>query len=174
MLGAGCAPLAGNRWGAIHIPRVGNEVVVEFLEGDLDRPTGHGQCLQRGQHAALCAAGAQDPKWDPRPAAARRALKPNFNEIRFEDNKGHEELHVQAERNMSTLVKHDQSLTVQADRKVTVHGNESISVTKNEAQTYSADRKMTVEGTNTDAIFGATTGRTTGAEQLKSRTATPW
>jgi type VI secretion system secreted protein VgrG len=159
-------PWAGNRWGAIHIPRVGNEVVVEFLEGDLDRPLVTGS-VYNADNMPPYALPEHKTQSGIKTRSSKKGTEANFNEIRFEDKKGHEELHVQAERNMSTLVKHDQSLTVQADRKVTVHGNESISVTKNEAQTYGADRKMTVEGTNTDAIFGAHDGTYYGGRTVE-------
>jgi type VI secretion system secreted protein VgrG len=82
----------------------------------------------------------------------------NFNEIRFEDLKGKEELHLQAEKDMSTLVKNNQSTSVGADRSVSVGGNQSTTVTKNETQTYKANRKMDVTGTNDDTITGAHTG----------------
>jgi type VI secretion system secreted protein VgrG len=90
----------------------------------------------------------------------------NFNEIRFEDLKGKEELHLQAEKDMSTLVKHDQSTTVHVDRSVsvgrnhtvTVSGTQTTTVTKKETQTYNAEREMKVALTNLDEITGAHTG----------------
>ena len=158
-------PWAGNRWGAIHLPRVGNEVVVEFLEGDPDRPLVTGS-VYNADNMPPYTLPEHKTQSGIKTHSSKGGTEANFNEIRFEDKKGHEELHIQAERNMSTLVKHDQSLTVQADRKVTVHGNETIEVTgtrdtkinNNETQTFNFDRKMTVEGTNTDDIKGAHTG----------------
>jgi type VI secretion system secreted protein VgrG len=90
----------------------------------------------------------------------------NFNEIRFEDLKGKEELHMQAERDMSTHVKRNQSTSVDGDRSVSVGGNHSVSVTgtqsttvtKDETQTYKANRTMTVTGTNKDEVTHAHTG----------------
>ncbi len=150
-------PWAGNRWGAIHIPRVGNEVVVEFLEGDPDRPLVTGS-VYNADNMPPYALPEHKTQSGIKTRSSKKGTEANFNEIRFDDNKGHEELHIQAERNMSTLVKHDQSLTVQADRKVTVHGNETIKVTKTEKQEFNADRTMTVGGANTDTIKGAHTG----------------
>jgi len=156
---------AGNRWGAIHIPRVGSEVVVEFLEGDPDRPLVTGS-VYNADNMPPYTLPENKTQSGIKTRSSQGATEANFNELRFEDKKGHEELHIQAERNMSTLVKHDQSLTVQADRKVTVHGHETIEVTgtrkstigENEEQTFNADCKMTVVGTNTDVIKGAHTG----------------
>jgi type VI secretion system secreted protein VgrG len=150
-------PWAGNRWGAIHIPRVGNEVVVEFLEGDPDRPLVTGS-VYNADNMPPYALPEHKTQSGIKTRSSKNGTEANFNEIRFDDDKGHEELHIQAERNMSTLVKHDQSLTVQADRKVTVHGNETVTVTKTETQSYKADRKMTVEGANSDEVSGAHKG----------------
>jgi len=156
---------AGSKWGAIHIPRVGQEVVVNFLEGDPDRPLIIGSVYN----------GDNMPPYDLPTNKTQSGLKSrsskggnsnNFNEVRFEDLKGKEELHIQAEKDMSTLVKNNQSTSVGADRSVSVGGNHSVSVTgkqdttvtKDETQTYKANRKMTVALTNTDEITGAHTG----------------
>jgi type VI secretion system secreted protein VgrG len=146
---------AGAKWGAMYIPRIGHEVVVDFLEGDPDRPIITGSVYN----------GVNMPPYlDPNAAtetATQSGIKShstpgggpnNYNEIKFEDKKGKEELHIQAERDQSTHVKHNQSISVDGDRSVSVGGNESISVTKKETQTYQSDRKMTVTGTNTDEI----------------------
>ena len=158
-------PWAGNRWGAIHVPRVGNEVVVEFLEGDPDRPLVTGS-VYNADNMPPYTLPEHKTQSGIKTRSSKGGTEANFNEIRFEDKKGHEELHVQAERNMSTLVKHAQSLTVQADRKVTVHGNETVTVdgtresiiTQDETQFFKANRKMAVQGASTAAIFGAHDG----------------
>ena len=158
-------PWAGNRWGAIHIPRMGNEVVVEFLEGDPDRPLVTGS-VYNADNMPPYALPEHKTQSGIKTRSSKKGTEANFNEIRFEDNKGHEELHIQAERNMSTLVKHDQSLRVNGDRHVTVDGNETTTVegtresiiTKDETQYFKADRKMAVEGASTDAIFGTYDG----------------
>jgi len=141
---------AGNRWGAIHIPRVGQEVVVEFLEGDPDRPLVTGSVYNADnmppyslpEHKTQCGIKTHSSKG---------GTEANFNEIRFEDKKGHEELHIQAEKNMSTLVKHDQTSEV--------HGNRSVTVKGNETQTFKGDRKISVEGA--DALSVERSDKTT-------------
>jgi type VI secretion system secreted protein VgrG len=150
-------PWAGNRWGSIHIPRVGNEVVVEFLEGDPDRPLVTGS-VYNADNMPPYTLPENKTQSGIKTRSSKGGTQTNFNEIRLEDKKGQEGLHIQAERNMSTLVKHDQSLTVQGDRGATVNGNETITVTKSETQNYNADRTMTVKGANSDTIKGAHSG----------------
>jgi type VI secretion system secreted protein VgrG len=147
-------PWAGNRWGAIHVPRVGNEVVVEFLEGDPDRPLVTGS-VYNADNMPPYTLPENKTQSGIKTRSSKGGTEANFNEIRFEDKKGHEELHIQAERNMSTLVKHDQSLTVHGDRSVTVNGTRKSIIAKKEAQTFQAERDVKVAGTNTEEITGA-------------------
>ena len=154
-------PWAGNRWGAISIPRVGNEVVVGFLEGDPDRPLVTGGVYD-GENMPPYDLPEHQTQSGIKTRSSKGGTAANFNEIRFEDKKDQEELHIQAERNMSTLVKHDQTLNVQGHRSVEVAGNEIITVkgsrsqtiSLNETQHFMAMRKMMVGCTNTDEIVG--------------------
>jgi type VI secretion system secreted protein VgrG len=165
---------AGNRWGAIHIPRVGNEVVVEFLEGDPDRPLVTGS-VYNADNMPPYPLPEHKTQSGIRTRSSKGGIEANFNEIRFEDKKGHEELHIQAERNMSSLVKHDQSVTVKGDRSVTVGGKQTIKVVgtrettidQSETQTFKADRVMRVEGASTDAIVGPHDGTYHGGRKTE-------
>ena len=148
---------AGTGFGAINIPRIGDEVIVDFLEGDPDRPIITGRVYNADNKVPY-----DLPKNKTQTGIKTRSTKggnpDNFNEIRFEDLKGKEELHIQAEKDMNTHVKHCQSTSVDGDRSVSVGGNQSTTVTHNETQTYKAKRKMDVTGTNDDTITGAHTG----------------
>jgi type VI secretion system secreted protein VgrG len=141
---------AGNRWGAIHIPRVGNEVVVEFLEGDPDRPLVTGS-VYNADNMPPYSLPEHKTQSGLKTRSSKGGTEANFNEIRFEDKKGHEALHIQAEKNMSTLVKHDQTREV--------HGNRSVTVKGNETQTFKCDRKISVEGA--DALSVERSDKTT-------------
>jgi type VI secretion system secreted protein VgrG len=156
---------AGSGWGAIHIPRIGQEVIVDFLDGDPDRPIITGRVYN----------GANMPPYTLPDNKTQSGIKShstpgggpaNFNEIRFEDAKGKEELHIQAEKDQTTLVKNNQTITVGVDRTVNVGGNESTSVTgtrsatvtKKETQTFEDARAMTVAQTDTVTVTGKHTG----------------
>ena len=154
-------PWAGTNWGAIHIPRVGHEVVVQFMDGDPDRPLVTGS-VYNASNMPPYELPANKTQSGIKSRSTKGGNPSNFNEIRFEDLKGKEEFHIQAEKDMSTLVKNNQSTSVGADRSVSVGGNHSVSVTgtqsttvtKDETQTYKAKRKMTVTGTNDEEITG--------------------
>jgi type VI secretion system secreted protein VgrG len=144
---------------------MGHEVVVQYLGGDPDRPIITGSVYNQDN----------PPPYPPDKTPTQSGIKTrstlgatpnNFNEIRFEDKKGEEELYFQAEKNQTTKVKHNQSISVGADRSVSVGGNESISVDKTrtthvkkkETQTFDDDRVMTVTKTNKDEVTDLHTG----------------
>ena len=146
-------PWAGNRWGAIHVPRVGNEVVVEFLEGDPDRPLVTGS-VYTADNMPPYTLPEHKTQSGIKTRSSKGGTEANFNEIRFEDKKGHEELHIQAERNMSTLVKHDQGLTVHGDRSVTVHGADTGTFHAGRSETIQNGDSLTVERSDKTTMVG--------------------
>jgi hypothetical protein len=81
----------------------------------------------------------------------------NFNEVRFEDKKGHEELHFQAEKDMSTLVKHDQTLHVGTDRIIVVGNDETNHVRNDRRLTVDLNDNVVIGGTHDKTVTGAVT-----------------
>ena len=148
---------AGNRWGAIHIPRVGQEVVVEFLEGDPDRPLVTGS-VYNADNMPPYELPAKKTQSGVKSRSTKRGNASNFNEIRFEDEKGREELHFQAERDMSTLVKNDQTATVE--------GNRTLTVTKDETSTIEGAREITVTKAVTETLKDKHTRKVLGEQHL--------
>jgi type VI secretion system secreted protein VgrG len=142
---------AGNRWGSMHIPRIGQEVVVEFLEGDPDRPLITGS-VYNSDNMPPYELPANKTQSGIKSRSTKGGNASNFNEIRFEDKKGEEELHMQAERDMSTLVKHDQSLTVDVNRSITVGADETTTVHGKRTTTVKKDDKKTVHGSETTTV----------------------
>ncbi len=120
-------PWAGNRWGVVFNPRIGNEVVVEFLDGDPDRPLVTGSVYNAENMPPYVLPGNQTQS-GIKTRSSKDATDQNFNEIRFEDMKGQEELHVQAERDQTTNVKRNQSISVGGDRSISVTGNQSVTI----------------------------------------------
>ena len=161
---------AGGKWGAMHIPRVGQEVIVNFLDGDPDRPIITGRVYH----------GKNLPPYDLPAEKTKSTIKSDstkdgggsYNEIRFEDLKGSEEIFTHAakdqnevvENDMSTEVKNNQLIKVENNRTITVAaGNEvltvksgmrDVAVKANEKHTNSADFKHTVAGGYTLKVNG--------------------
>ena len=136
---------AGSGWGAMHIPRIGQEVIVEFLEGDPDRPIITGRVYNADNMPPYDAARQQDPERDQ--VAQHQGRRPGqLQRDPVRRQKGREELHVQAERDQSTHVKRNQSISVDGDRSVSVGGNESISVTGHAQQHHHQERDADVQG----------------------------
>ncbi|CAX54419.1 type VI secretion system Vgr family protein [Erwinia pyrifoliae] len=120
---------AGQGYGGVQIPRVGDEVVVDFINGDPDRPIVTGRVYNE----------ASMPPW-ALPAAATQmgfmsrskdGTPDNANALRFEDKAGHEQIWLHAEKNMDTEVEHCETHDVGVDRHKTVGRDEKNIVKRN-------------------------------------------
>jgi type VI secretion system secreted protein VgrG len=118
---------AGTKFGAMFIPRVGQEVVVEFLEGDPDRPI-----ITGSVYNAVNLPPFDLPNNKTQSGIKTRSSKgggeDNYNEICFEDLKGEEQLRIQAERDLKLTVKHDSSGTVGHDHTHEVQNDLKLAV----------------------------------------------
>lgn len=156
---------AGPAWGAQFIPRVGMEVVVEFLEGNPDRPLVTG-CVYNGSNA---------PPYPLPDSKTQSGIKTNSspggdgsNELRFEDAAGSEEvfLHAQkdwtigVENDKNQTIGHDESLDVGNDRKkhvkhdetITVDNDEKITIGHDHVEQINNDMKLTVANNQTVTV----------------------
>ena len=148
---------AGNGFGAIWIPRIGHEVVVDFLEGDPDRPIITGR-VYHGQNVPPYALPAEKT----RSAIKSRSSKggEGHNELRFEDRKGAEEFYTHAQKDqhevvrndMSTRVGRDQSVKVGQDRRRTIDRDETIAVGRDRTETVGDDERITIGGDRTESV----------------------
>ena len=136
--------LAGSGWGAVFTPRVGHEVIVDFLEGDPDRPIITGR-LHNGVNMPPYQVASHPTVSGIRTHSSPKGSLNNFNEIRFEDRKGGEELYIQAEKTQTTLVKGSQSISVYGDRSLQVGGHESHKVKKTRTTEITEDENLTVD-----------------------------
>jgi type VI secretion system secreted protein VgrG len=129
---------AGKQWGAIYTPRVGQEVMVEFLEGDPDHPIITGRVYN----------GQAMPPYGLPASKTISTFKSNsskggvgFNEIRFEDKKGEEQIFLHAEKNLDLRVKNDRFETIGNDSHLHVEKNKFEHVDNNRNETVDADHK---------------------------------
>jgi type VI secretion system secreted protein VgrG len=154
---------AGAKWGAMHIPRIGHEVIVDFLEGDPDRPIITGR-VYNGDNMPPYDLPTNKTQSGIKSRSSKGGSPSNFNEIRFEDKKGSEELFIQAEKDQNITVKNNESLSVGADRSKSVGGNETVSVGKNRTEKVGADEKETI-GANQVIDVASNRTRTVGADE---------
>jgi type VI secretion system secreted protein VgrG len=128
--------LAGRNWGAISLPRIGQEVVVAFLEGDPDQPLVIGSVYN----------GKQLPPYDLPAEKTKSTLKSDsskgsegFNEIRFEDKKGEEQVFIHAEKNQDIRIKNNTYEWIGNDRHLIVKKDQFEHVENNRNETVDAD-----------------------------------
>jgi type VI secretion system secreted protein VgrG len=162
-------PSAGAGWGYQWIPRIGQEVIVDYLEGDMDRPIITGSVYNKdnpppwiGPADNSSAASAKATQSGIKTRSTPGGNSENYNELRFEDRKGHEVVYLHAERDLATSVEscetHSvgarQDINVGHDRKITVGGlelkkvseHQTLHVCKSSVTTIDHDREVHVKG----------------------------
>jgi len=138
-------PWAGSNWGAMWIPRIGQEVLVSFLEGDPDRPVIIGRVYNADQMPPYTL-----PDYKTRSTFKSRSSKgggaSNYNELRFEDLKGQEQVFMNAEKDMD--------LRVESDSREYIGANRHLIVTSNQQEKVNADKHLQVVGNHFEKITG--------------------
>ena len=142
---------AGKNWGVVHIPRIGQEVIVDFLEGDPDRPIITGRVYNADQAPPYALPGDQTQS-GIKSRSSKSGGTDNFNEIRFEDKKGSEVLFVHAEKDEQVEVENDEKVTIGHDRTESVGNNESITIDKNRTESVGGDESVSVDGNRSLAV----------------------
>ncbi len=153
---------AGKGWGTLFIPRVGQEVVVSFLDGDPDRPLITG-AVYNGENTPPYLPG-EKTKSTIKTRSSAKGSASTFNEIRFEDKKDSEELFIQAEKDMNVEIKNDQTTNIKNDRTTTIDNDDTLTVKNDRTETIENDRKRSVTGKETISVDGDTTS-TYGGKQ---------
>jgi type VI secretion system secreted protein VgrG len=144
-------PWAGKNFGMIHTPRVGQEVVVDFVEGDPDRPIITGRVYN----------AEQMPPWTL-PAnmtqsgiltrSSKGGSPANANALRFEDLKGSEEVWLHAEKDQRIEVEHNESHWVGNDRVKNIDHDETVHVKHDRTETVDNNETITVHGMRTETV----------------------
>jgi len=170
---------AGKGWGAIDIPRIGEEVIVDFLEGDPDRPI----IIGRVYHAESM------PPFGLPGTMTTSGMKSNthkgsgYNEFAMDDTAGKELIRVHGQYDMETTIEHDQrttihnnrtdqidvddSETVGSNQKINVGSDQTLDVGANQKISVGSDRKLSV-GSNETVDIGADEKLTVGANRQAS------
>ncbi|MBT2298670.1 type VI secretion system tip protein TssI/VgrG [Pseudomonas fluorescens] len=142
---------AGKNWGSMQIPRIGQEVIVSFLEGDPDRPIITGRVYNAEQTVPYdLPANATQSGMKSR--SSKGGTPANFNEIRMEDKKGAEQLYIHAERNQDIVVEVDESHSVGHDRNKSIGHNETVTIGNNRLRIVKQEDILSVGLRKTDSI----------------------
>lgn len=134
---------AANEYGGMAIPRIGMEAVVEFLEGDPDKPMVTG-CVFNGKTDRPYALPAHKTKHVIR---ADTHQGTGFNEISFEAQAGQENMHLHAQKDQTIRVLNDQSSNISANRIEQIGANASVNVAANSMERVGANKSTFVGGT---------------------------
>lgn len=170
---------AGKKWGANFVPRVGQEVVISFLDGNPDRPLVTG-AVYNGTN--------EGPNYTATQSGWKTQFDSSaFNELRFDDKGGEEEIYMEAGKDHNWLVHNDQTgkvennqaLEVKMNRDVTVtDGNETTVIAKgnqvnkvdtgNQENSVKGNQTVKVDGNQSDTVKGSKTVKVTGAVKVQS------
>ena len=137
---------AGKEWGAFFAPRIGQEVIVEFVEGDPDRPIVTG-CLYNAEQIPPYGLPAKGTQSGIRSRSSPGADAAHFNEIRFEDKKDGEEIYIHAERALTTVVEASESRSVGENRTTTIQKNDEYFIKEGDrTETFEkGSQKLTIQ-----------------------------
>lgn len=142
---------AGPGWGSFFVPRVGMEVVVEFLDGNPDSPLVTG-CVYNSQN--LAPYDLPDQKTISTLKSRSSPGGAGFNELRFEDAAGNEEIFLHAQKTMTEVVKGSWSQSVGGGRSATVGGTDTATVSGAQILDVKKDRTKTVSGNESRFVTG--------------------
>ena len=140
---------AGKEWGAFFAPRIGQEVIVEFVEGDPDRPIITGRVYN----------GASTPPYKDgnhsgiKSRSTMNGGAGNFNELRFDDTKGKELLSMQAEKDMKLLVKSNRNASVGGSQSESIGHDKKITVGNDHSEKIGGCMSLTVVQAKNELVY---------------------
>jgi type VI secretion system secreted protein VgrG len=155
---------AGKNWGAVNIPRVGQEVVVSFIEGDPDRPLIVGSVYNADNMPPYSLPGNKTQS-----GVKSRSLlggDADFNELRFEDKKGEEDFFIHAQKDMHEEVENDHTVTIDHDEIITIKNDQTAEIKHDRTHTIDNDDKLTVKNDQTVTIQNNRTHKVDQEEKL--------
>jgi type VI secretion system secreted protein VgrG len=150
---------AGAGFGQVYIPRIGQEVIVQFIEGDPDRPLVTGR-VYNGDNALPY------PLPDNKTVSTMKSKSSKdddgFNEFRFEDKAGSEEIYLHAQKDFNEEVLNCHTTDVGADQTNTVHNNQTERVDVDQEMSVGGNRTVHIEGNFEETVDGTETRTVTG------------
>ncbi len=137
-------PWAGVGFGGVNIPRIGQEVIVDFLGGDPDQPVVVGRLYTETQNVVY-PLPANKTKSGWRSRTSPRGTADEFNELMFEDKRDQELVRLQAQKDYTALIKHDSGVVIRNDSMSHVGRDETQGVERDQTIRVGRDRKLRVQ-----------------------------
>ena len=145
------SPWAGTNFGGISIPRIGQEVIVDFENGDPDRPIIIGRVYNQLNMPPWELPGNQTQS-GMLTRSSEGGGPANANALRFEDLKGKEEVWLHAEKDQRIEVENDESHWVGRDRTKTIDRDETNHIKRDRTETVDGHEKITIHKTRTEEV----------------------
>lgn len=145
---------AGDAWGTYFHPRIGDEVVVEFMEGDPDLPIITGS-LFNSKNKPIYELPEHSTRSGIKTGSLKNGNSQNFNELRFEDKLGHEQIFLNAERDMDHRVENDYRQLVGNNQHIIVKASYAASVGSNSSCEVTGDSREKIGGKMSLQVTGA-------------------
>ncbi|MCS4294558.1 type VI secretion system secreted protein VgrG [Comamonas sp. BIGb0152] len=150
---------AGSNYGSMHIPRIGQEVIVDFLNGDPDYPIITG-CVYNAMQMPPWDLPANKTQSGIKTQSSKKGLKGSgqknglgdANAIRFEDKKGAEQLWLHAQKDQLTEVENDEEKWVGNDRRKTIDRDEFSTIRRDRTEIVDRNEKINVHGWRTEEV----------------------
>ncbi|MBI1437349.1 type VI secretion system tip protein TssI/VgrG, partial [Escherichia coli] len=143
---------AGTGFGHLAIPRVGQEVIVDFLNGDPDQPI----IMGRTYHQENRTPGSLPGTKTQMTIRSKTYMGSGFNELKFDDATGREQVYIHAQKNMDTEVLNDRTTTVKHDHRETVKNDQTVTIQEgNRLLTVEKGHKITgvLKGSLAEDVF---------------------
>jgi type VI secretion system secreted protein VgrG len=134
---------AGKGWGVVNTPRIGQEVLIAYINGDPEDPIIIGRVYNAEQMPPYTLP-ANKTQSGIKTRSTLQGTPDNFNEIRFEDKKGSEELYIHAEKDKKIVVEHDKTESVGNNNTESIGNDESIDIGNNQKVTVAKDQTISV------------------------------
>jgi type VI secretion system secreted protein VgrG len=151
-------PTAGKKWGWVSLPRIGQEVIVSFLEGDPDQPLITGRVYNSEQMPPYDLPANQTQS-GIKTRSSKEGVADNFNEIRFEDKKDSEEVYVHAEKDFNCVIENNETRKIGLDKKdagdqtIEIHNNRTITLNEgNDTLTVKKGNRLTDINTGNETL----------------------
>ena len=142
---------SGKKWGAQFLPRVGQEVLISFMEGDPDRPIVVGSVYNAEQMPAYDLP-ANKAVSGIKTRSTKSGGTENYNELRFEDEKGKELFYIHAEMDEQEVIENDQTASVGNDQKITIGNDVTEEIGNDLTQTIKNNKTLSTDGDHAETI----------------------